>query len=486
MSETLFQALTFDDVLLLPGESSVLPSEVDLSTALTPKIHLSIPLVSAAMDTVTESATAIAMAQAGGIGVIHRNGSPEEQAQEVNRVKKSEGGMVIHPVTVEPDQPLAEVLRLKKETGISGFCVVQSGKLVGLLSHRDFQFEEDLARPVKKCMTPAEKLITAKEGIRMDEAQRLLHQHRIEKLPIVDDHFNLKGLITIKDLEKSRRYPHATKDALGRLRVAGAIGTGQKEIDRAGQLLDAGADCIVIDTAHGHTKSVAETVKAFLKNYPKAELVAGNVATEEGAFSLIKAGVHAVKVGMGPGSICTTRMVAGVGVPQWSAVQWATKAAQAAGIPVIADGGIKFSGDIVKALAAGASTVMIGSLFAGTDESPGDTVLYQGRTYKVYRGMGSLSAMQTGGRDRYFQQNVALQKLVPEGIDGRVPYRGRLAEVVHQLIGGIRSGMGYVGAATIEELKKRAHFVRISPAGLKESHVHDVIITQEAPNYRLE
>ena len=486
MSESPIQAYTFDDVLLLPGESQILPSEADLSTHFTPKIRLAIPIVSAAMDTVTESQTAIAMAQAGGLGVIHRNWSPEEQSQEVSRVKKSEGGMVIHPVTVEPDQPLAEVLRLKKESGISGFCVVKEGKLVGLLSHRDFQFEEDLTRPVKKCMTPAEKLITAKEGIQMDEAQRLLHEHRIEKLPIVDNHFNLKGLITIKDLEKSRRYPHATKDALGRLRVAAGIGTGPKEIERAGHLLDAGVDCIVIDTAHGHTKLVMETVKAFLKNHPNAEIVAGNVATEEGALSLIKAGVHAVKVGMGPGSICTTRIVAGVGVPQLSAVQWANKAAASAGIPVIADGGIKFSGDIVKALAAGASTVMIGSLFAGTDESPGDRVLYQGRTYKVYRGMGSLSAMQTGGRDRYFQQNVALQKLVPEGIEGRVPYRGRLTEVVHQLVGGIRAGMGYVGAPSIPELKKKGRFVRISPAGLKESHVHDVIITQEAPNYRLE
>ncbi|MDO8527744.1 MAG: IMP dehydrogenase [Deltaproteobacteria bacterium] len=479
-------ALTFDDVLLLPGESGVLPTDCETITQFTLKIRLSIPVVSAAMDTVTENETAIAMAQAGGLGIIHRNGSVEEQAAEILKVKKSEGGMVIHPVTIAPEQPLSEALRIQKEVGISSFCVVKNGKLVGLLSHRDFQFEEDLNQPVKNCMTPADKLVTAREGISQDEAKQLLHKHRIEKLPVVDDKFNLKGLITVKDLEKSRRYPHATKDDLGRLRVGGSIGTGSREIERAGALLEAGADCVVIDTAHGHTKSVLETLAACVKNYPKAEFVAGNIATEEGATALIKAGASAVKVGMGPGSICTTRIVAGVGVPQLTAILSAVKAAKAAGIPVIADGGIKFSGDIVKALAAGASTVMIGSLFAGTDESPGETVLYQGRSYKVYRGMGSLSAMQRGGRDRYFQGKVPLNKLVPEGIEGRVPHRGKIADVIHQLIGGLRAGMGYVGAANLNELRNKGKFVRISSAGWKESHAHDVIITQEAPNYRVE
>ncbi len=486
MLDPLLEAYTFDDCLLLPGESSVLPTDVDLTTLFTHKIRLSIPVVSAAMDTVTGTATAIAMAQAGGLGIIHRNCSAEEQSAEVSRVKKSEGGMIIHPVTVEPDQPLSAVVQLQKESGISGFPVVQNGKLVGLLSNRDFQFEEDLSRPVKNCMTPLEKLITAKEGIKLEEATQLLHQHRIEKLPVMDEKGNLKGLITIKDLEKSRRYPSATKDGLGRLRVGAAVGTGPKEIERAGALLDAGCDVVVIDTAHGHTQSVLNTLTSCIRNHPKSEFIAGNVATEEGALHLIKAGVHAIKVGMGPGSICTTRIVAGVGVPQLSAIQWVSKAAKANGIPVIADGGIKFSGDVVKALAAGANTVMIGSLFAGTDEAPGEVVLYQGRSYKVYRGMGSLSAMQKGGRDRYFQQRVALNKLVPEGIEGRVPYRGKLFEVVHQLVGGLRSGMGYVGAANLSELKTKAKFVKISSAGLRESHVHDVIITQEAPNYRQE
>lgn len=486
MSDNIPFALTFDDSLLLPGESSILPNECDLSTRLTPKIRLSIPLVSAAMDTVTESGTAIALAQAGGIGFIHRNWKSEEQAAEIGRVKKSESGMVIDPVTLDPDWPLAEAIRLQKEIGVSGFLVVCDGKLAGILSHRDFQFEENLQQPIRNCMTPAEKLITAKEGIKLEEAQALLHEHRIEKLPVVDDHFNLKGLITIKDLEKSRRFPDAAKDEYGRLRVGGAVGTGRLEIERAGALLEAGADVVAIDTAHGHTKSVLETLKSCLKNFPKAEFIAGNVATEEGALSLIKAGAHAIKVGMGPGSICTTRMVAGVGVPQLTAIFWAVKAAAHEGTPVIADGGIKFSGDIVKALAAGASTTMIGSLFAGTDEAPGETVLYQGRSYKVYRGMGSLSAMQRGGRDRYFQQKVPLQKLVPEGIEGRVPHRGKLAEVIHQLTGGVRAGLGYVGAKNLPELRKKAQFIQITPAGLKESHVHDVIITQEAPNYRLE
>src|SRR3989338_1006341 len=486
MSEVLKEAYTFDDVLLIPGESPVLPTDCDLTTQFTPKIRLSIPIVSAAMDTVTEAETAIALSQTGGLGVLHRNWSSEEQPAEVTKIKKSEGGMVIHPVTVEPDQPLSEALRLKKEIGISGFLVVKEGKLVGILSRRDFQFEDNLNKPIRDCMTPAEKLITAQEGVKVEEAKRLLQENRIEKLPVVDQKFNLKGLITLKDLEKSRKYPHSSKDDWGRLRVAAAIGTGPNEIERAGQLLEAGCDCVVIDTAHGHTKSVMETLATCLKTYPKAEFVAGNVATEEGAARLIKTGAHAIKVGMGPGSICTTRMVAGVGMPQLTAIMSCAKIAKSHGVPVIADGGIKFSGDIVKALAAGANTVMIGSLFAGTDESPGEVVLYQGRSYKVYRGMGSLSAMQKGGRDRYGQQKVAIQKLVPEGIEGRVPHRGKISEVIHQLTGGLRAGMGYVGAANLGALQEKGKFVKISPAGLKESHVHDVIITQEAPNYRLE
>lgn len=480
------EALTFDDCLLLPGASHVLPSECDLSTHLTPDIRLSIPLISAAMDTVTEAATAIAMAQAGGIGILHRNVTPEEQAGWVTKVKKSESGMIVSPITVDPDQPLREAVRLRKEVGISGFVVVKNGKLAGILSNRDFQFEENLNCPIRECMTPREKLITAREGIKIEEAQELLQKNRIEKLPVVDEKDNLKGLITIKDLEKSRKFPHATKDAYGRLRVGAAIGTGAREIERAGALVEAGCDCVVIDTAHGHTKSVVETLKNCVKNYRKTPVVAGNVATQEGAKALIEAGAQAVKVGMGCGSICTTRVIAGVGVPQLSAIQWTSQAVAVAGIPLIADGGIKFSGDIVKALAAGASAVMLGTMLAGTDEAPGEVVLYQGRSYKVYRGMGSLSAMQRGGRDRYFQGDVPLGKLVPEGIEGRVPYRGKLAEVLHQLTGGIRAGMGYVGAARLKELREKAKFVRISPAGLKESHVHDVIITQEAPNYRLE
>lgn len=486
MFDSIPEALTFDDCILVPQESEVLPSECDLTTYFTPDIRLALPLVSAAMDTVTEAKTAIAMAQAGGLGILHRNCDPKEQALWVTKVKKSESGMVVHPITVHPDQPLSEAIRLKKEMGISGFVVVKEGKLVGILSHRDFQFEENLNRPIRECMTPREKLITAKEGIKIEEAQSLLQKNRIEKLPVVDETFNLKGLITIKDLEKSRKFPQATKDAWGRLRVGAAIGCGPKEIERAGLLIQEGCDVVGIDTAHGHTKAVLETLKACLKNYPKTPIVAGNVGTKEGAEYLIKAGAHAIKVGMGPGSICTTRVVAGVGVPQLSAIMFVAEAAHAARVPIIADGGIKFSGDVVKALAAGANTIMIGSLFAGTDEAPGETVLYQGRSYKVYRGMGSLSAMFKGGRDRYFQGDIPLNKLVPEGIEGRVPYRGTLMGVMDQLVGGLRSGMGYVGAANLARLKEKARFIKISPAGLKESHVHDVVITQEAPNYRLE
>lgn len=486
MLEIAATALTFDDCLLLPGESACLPKDCDLTTQLTPKISLAIPLVSAAMDTVTEGETAVAMAKAGGIGILHRNNRPEDQAVEVTKVKKRESGMVADPITIHPDQPLQEAFRLQKATGISGFLVVKEGKLVGILSNRDFRFETNPEKPVRNCMTPQEKLVTTREGTSLEAAERLLHEHRIEKLPVVDGQNNLKGLITFRDLEESRRYPHATKDDFGRLRVGAAIGTGLQEVERAGALLEAGADCIVLDTAHGHSKAVIETLKSCLKNHPKAQFIAGNVATEAGAEFLAKAGVHGIKVGVGPGSICTTRIVAGVGVPQLTAIQWVSKVAKGAGIPVIADGGIKHSGDIVKALAAGAQSIMIGSLFAGTDEAPGEMVLYQGRSYKMYRGMGSLSAMQQGAGNRYFQDGVPLKKLVPEGIEGRVPYRGKIADVIHQLVGGVRSGMGYCGAPNFKTLQEKGKFVRITPEGLKESHVHDVIITQEAPNYRME
>ncbi len=479
--------LTFDDVLLLPGESSVLPSDADTTSFLTQEISLRTPILSAAMDTVTEAIMAITMAQVGGLGVIHRNFSAEEQALEISRVKKFEGGMVVHPITVHPDQTLAAVLGITDQHGVSGFPVVKDRELVGIVTRRDMQFESNKETKIAALMTPREKLIVAKEGVTAEEAKRLLHENRIEKLPIVDAHFNLRGLITIKDLEKARHYPHASKDSLGRLRVGAAIGTGESALARAALLVEQEVDVIFIDTAHGHTKGVLETLKAFIKTFPKTQVVAGNVATEEGALALIKAGAHAVKVGMGPGSICTTRMVAGVGVPQWTAIREAVKAAAKLEIPVIADGGIKFSGDVVKALAAGAATVMVGSLFAGTEEAPGEMILYQGRSYKSYRGMGSLGAMQKGvSRDRYFQQNTPTQKLVPEGIEGRVPYRGKAADMLQQLTGGLQAGMGYVGAATIAELQRKAKFIQISAQGLKESHVHDVIITQEAPNYRVE
>ena len=480
-------ALTFDDVLLTPGESSVLPTDADTTGWLTRDITLKTPILSAAMDTVTESAMAITMAQVGGMGVIHRNLTPEEQALEISRVKKFEGGMVVHPVTVHPDQTLAAILEISETQGISGFPVVKDRELVGIVTRRDFQFETNKETKVSALMTPRDKLVVAQKGVSAEEAKKLLHDHRIEKLPIVDAHFNLHGLITIKDLGKAKQYPHASKDPLGRLRVGAAIGTGETALARAALLVEQEVDVIFIDTAHGHTQGVIETLKAFVKTFSKTPVIAGNVATEEGALALGKAGAHAVKVGMGPGSICTTRMVAGVGVPQWTAVQESAKGAAKSGIPLIADGGIKFSGDVVKALAAGASMVMIGSLFAGTEEAPGEVILYQGRSYKSYRGMGSLGAMQKGtSRDRYFQQYVPTQKLVPEGIEGRVPYRGKASDMLQQLTGGLRAGMGYVGASTIAELQRKARFIRISAQGLRESHVHDVIITQEAPNYRLE
>ncbi|MGE6759647.1 IMP dehydrogenase [Corallococcus interemptor] len=477
-------ALTFDDVLLQPGESAVTPRDADLTTRLTRNIRLNVPLLSAAMDTVTEARTAIAMAQEGGIGVIHKNMTPEQQALEVLKVKKFESGMVVDPITIDPKAPLARALELMKVHGVSGVPVVQGKRLVGILTSRDVRFEKNLSQKVEDVMTT--KLVTGREGITQDDATKLLHEHRIEKLLVVDEAYELKGLITIKDIEKRRTHPYAAKDAKGRLLCAAAVGVSPDREARIDALVKAGVDVIVVDTAHGHSKGVIEGVRDTRKNFKGFDLVAGNVATAEGTRALIEAGVDAVKVGIGPGSICTTRVVAGVGVPQVTAVDDCAREADKHGIPIISDGGIKYSGDIVKALAAGASSVMIGSLFAGTEEAPGDVILYQGRSYKSYRGMGSLGAMKQGAKDRYFQSDVEAVKLVPEGIEGRVPYKGTLAMNVHQMLGGIRSGMGYVGCATIEELRTKATFVRITSAGLKESHVHDVIITEEAPNYRME
>ncbi|RKH41099.1 IMP dehydrogenase [Corallococcus sp. AB049A] len=477
-------ALTFDDVLLQPGESAVTPRDADLTTRLTRNIRLNVPLLSAAMDTVTEARTAIAMAQEGGIGVIHKNMTPEQQALEVLKVKKFESGMVVDPITIDPKAPLARALELMKVHGVSGVPVVQGKRLVGILTSRDVRFEKNLSQKVEDVMTT--KLVTGREGITQDDATKLLHEHRIEKLLVVDEAYELKGLITIKDIEKRRTHPYAAKDAKGRLLCAAAVGVSADREARIDALVKAGVDVIVVDTAHGHSKGVIEGVRDTRKNFKGFDLVAGNVATAEGTRALIEAGVDAVKVGIGPGSICTTRVVAGVGVPQVTAVDDCAREADKHGIPIISDGGIKYSGDIVKALAAGASSVMIGSLFAGTEEAPGDVILYQGRSYKSYRGMGSLGAMKQGAKDRYFQSDVEAVKLVPEGIEGRVPYKGTLAMNVHQMLGGIRSGMGYVGCATIEELRTKATFVRITSAGLKESHVHDVIITEEAPNYRME
>jgi IMP dehydrogenase len=484
------EGLTFDDVLLVPAASEILPRDTDVSTRLTRGIRLNIPLLSAAMDTVTEARTAIAMAQEGGIGVIHRNLALAEQALEVEKVKKSESGMIVDPVTVHPEQPIAEALGIMQQYRISGLPVTRGGVLVGILTNRDLRFEKRLDRTVGEVMT-REKLVTARPGVTLEEAKEILHRYRIEKLPVVDDQNRLRGLITVKDIEKAIRFPSAAKDELGRLRVGAAIGTGPDREARAEALVRAGADVLVIDTAHGHTSSVIETVRAVKAAFPQVELIAGNVATAEGAAALVAAGADAVKVGMGPASICTTRVVSGVGMPQLTAVLDAVSATGRAGVPVIADGGIKFSGDVTKALAAGADTVMIGGLFAGTEESPGETILYQGRTYKLYRGMGSLEAMREreGSRNRYFQDEEVAElgmKLVPEGIEGRVPYKGALSFIVQQLVGGLRAGMGYLGARTLADLRANARFVRVTAAGLRESHVHDVYITKEAPNYRLE
>jgi IMP dehydrogenase len=478
--------LTFDDVLLIPAESSVLPRDIDVSTRLTERITLNIPLVSAAMDTVTESRTAIAMAQEGGIGIIHRNMPVASQAVEVEKVKKFESGMILEPITVAPDQEISEAREVMRKYGISGLPVTKNGKLVGILTNRDLRFEKQLDRPVSEVMTK-DKLVTVKPGVGLDEAKEILHQHRIEKLLVVDDNFELKGLITVKDIEKKIQYPNACKDERGRLRVGAAVGVGDDWEERVESLVRAGADLVAVDTAHGHSKNVLEVVRQVRRRYPDLDLAAGNVATEEGTSALIEAGVNAVKVGVGPGSICTTRVVSGVGVPQVTAIVGCAKAAVRQRIPIIADGGIKYSGDITKALAAGAQSVMIGSLFAGTEESPGETILYQGRTYKVYRGMGSLGAMKQGSRDRYGQADVdEAMKLVPEGIEGQVPYKGSLSSNIHQLVGGLRAGMGYLGCKDVATLRAKARFMQITAAGLKEGHVHDVFITKEAPNYRVE
>jgi IMP dehydrogenase len=476
-------AYTFDDLLLLPGASAVLPSEADISTRLTRRIALKIPLLSSAMDTVTEADTAISLARQGGIGILHRNMTIEAQALEAEKVKKSESGMIIDPVTIGPEARIADVLQLMERYRISGIPVVEGRKLVGIVTNRDLRFETNLKQKVKEVMTK-DHLVTARAGITLEESKALLHQYRIEKLLVVDDNGDLTGLITIKDIEKIRKYPQSCKDEFGRLRVGAAVGVGPDREARLEALLRAGADVIVIDTAHGHSRRVLQTVADTKRNFPEVELIAGNIATADGARDLIKAGADAVKIGVGPGSICTTRVIAGVGVPQLTAIMDCARVARAADIPLVADGGVKYSGDVTKALAAGADVVMIGSLFAGTEESPGETVIFQGRSYKIYRGMGSLEAMKAGSRDRYCQEEEDLEcKLVPEGIVGRVPSRGKLSDVIYQMMGGLRSGMGYVGARTIKELQAMAKFIRITPAGLKESHVHDVIIMKEAPNY---
>ncbi len=478
-------AYTFDDVLLIPCASEVLPSEVSLATRLTDTLHLNSPLVSAAMDSVTEHQTAIAMAREGGIGIIHKNMSSRSQATEVERVKKSESGMIIDPVTVTENQSVAEVQSIMRNYKISGLPVLRDEKLVGIVTNRDLRFVSDDALRVKDVMT-SKNLVTAPVGIDLEHSKALLHEHRIEKLLVVDEQGILKGLITIKDIEKIKKYPHAAKDTIGRLLAGAAIGVSSDMMERTETLVNAQVDVVVLDSAHGHSAGILQALREVKNAWPDLPVIAGNVATAEGTRDLIKAGANAVKVGVGPGSICTTRIVAGVGVPQLTALKNCVEEAGKKNIPIIADGGIKFSGDICKAIGIGAHAVMVGSLFAGTDETPGETFLFQGRKYKGYRGMGSLGAMNKGSKDRYFQEGSGSSKLVPEGIEGKVPYRGPLSEMIYQLLGGLRSGMGYIGASTIDELHRKARFVRISPAGLRESHVHDVIITREAPNYRTE
>jgi len=489
VDERLTEGLTFDDVLLCPSLSDLLPADAEVGTRLTRNIRLNIPILSAAMDTVTEARLAIAMAQQGGLGVIHRNLPIAEQAQEVDRVKRSESGMIVNPITIRPASKISEALDLMSRYRISGVPVTdEKGVLVGILTNRDLRFESRTDLPVSALMTQGrDRLVTVPEGIGFEEAKSLLHKHRIEKLLVVDREYRLKGLITVKDIQKVIKFPHACKDSLGRLRVGAAVGASAESLERAAALTEAEVDVLMVDTAHGHSRNVLDTVRKLKERYPKVDVVAGNVGTEAGARDLVAAGVDAVKVGMGPGSICTTRIVSGAGVPQITAISSCFRAAEPAGVPLIADGGIKFSGDITKALAAGASSVMIGNLFAGTEEAPGEVVLFQGRTFKTYRGMGSLGAMVKGSRDRYGQEGESREdKLVPEGIEGRVPYKGSLSALVPQLVGGLRAGMGYCGCRTLEELRQKARFLRVTSAGLRESHVHDVIITREAPNYRLE
>ncbi|HLV28141.1 MAG TPA: IMP dehydrogenase [Burkholderiaceae bacterium] len=479
------KALTFDDVLLVPAYSAILPRDTKLATRFTREITLNIPLVSAAMDTVTEARLAIAMAQEGGIGVIHKNLTADEQAREVARVKRHEFGIVIDPVTVTPDMKVGDAITLQREHGISGLPVVEGGKLVGIVTNRDLRFEDRLDLPLREVMTPQEKLVTMTEGATLDEAQALMHRHRLERVLIVNDQFQLRGLATVKDIVKNTEHPNACKDSQGQLRVAAAVGVGEGTEERVAKLAAAGVDAIVVDTAHGHTQGVIERVRWVKENYPRIQVIGGNIATGEAARALVEAGADAVKVGIGPGSICTTRIVAGVGVPQITAISDVAEALEGTGVPLIADGGIRYSGDIAKALAAGASSCMMGGMFAGTEEAPGEVVLYQGRSYKSYRGMGSLGAMSDGSADRYFQDpSNNVDKLVPEGIEGRVPYKGSVIAIIYQLIGGVRASMGYCGCATIEEMRNKAEFVQITAAGVRESHVHDVQITKEAPNYR--
>ncbi|KAB2834524.1 MAG: IMP dehydrogenase [Candidatus Dadabacteria bacterium] len=483
-------ALTFDDVLLVPRHSAVHPRDVATGSFFTRTIPLNIPLISAAMDTVTESITAISMAQEGGIGIIHRNLDIQYQAAEVKRVKKYESGMIVNPLTVRPKHKVSDALEIMLKQNITGLPVTkEDDTLLGIITFRDLRFEKNLDFKVEQVMTPKKRLITVGEGTTLEEAKELLHKYKIEKLPVVDKEFRLRGLITMKDIEKIEKYPTASKDSMGRLRCGAAVGVGPDREERIDALIDVGCDVIVIDTAHGHSKKVIDSIKSTKSNFPRVELIAGNIGTGEGADAVIKAGADGVKVGVGPGSICTTRVIAGIGVPQVSAIQDVTRVSELHDIPVIADGGIKYSGDIVKALAAGAHSVMIGNLFAGTDEAPGEVILFQGRTYKVYRGMGSIEAMKKGSKDRYAQNlgdDMIDSKLVPEGIEGRIPYRGPIGGTIYQLIGGLRAGMGYTGCGTIEELRSNGKFIKVTNAGLREGHVHDVIITKEAPNYRIE
>ncbi len=485
MSENFKEALTFEDVLLVPQKSDVLPSQVDVTTRITRNVRLKIPIVSASMDTVTESRLAIAIAQLGGLGIVHRNVAPEDQADEIDKVKRSESGMIVDPITIGADRPISDALALMSKYRISGVPITDGGRLLGILTNRDLRFETRVDLPISEVMTK-ENLITVAVGTTLDEARALLHKHRVEKLLVVDEDYQLKGLITVKDIQKAMKYPNSAKDDLGRLLVGAAIGVGDEAIERAKLLIDAKADVIVVDTAHGHSHGVLETVEKLRGIVSGVDIIAGNVGTGAAAADLISAGVDAVKIGMGPGSICTTRIISGAGMPQMTAILDCAEVAAKHDVPLIADGGIRFSGDVVKAIAAGAQCVMIGSLFAGTAESPGEQILYQGRTFKTYRGMGSLGAMSDATKDRYFQQDVETEKLVPEGIEGRVPYKGALHGVVDQLVGGLRSGMGYCGAGSIPELQKKAQFIRVTAAGHREGHVHDVIITKEAPNYQLD